>query len=157
MLKLVNLATRAGRREKARRQLCSALLKLRSAAVFNAHTIQPPAQLIDLIATAHPPFAFNIVTINKLIRKYSRGRSGRYTVTWRYVAQYRRHNTAAAWFLKDAHMDAAPIRTDRLINAATKLATQHPDSTPRKLRRFINTYVFSALKKSLLRDLRTVR
>lgn len=46
--------------------------------------------LLAKINSVKPLFLFHIYKINKFIRKYSRGKSGKYTLVWKYIPIYKR-------------------------------------------------------------------
>ena len=48
-----------------------------------------------------PVFSFYVQRVDKLKRRHSRGKSGKYTIIWKFVPQYKRFLTVLRWLVKD--------------------------------------------------------
>lgn len=58
-------------------------------------------KLTDRLGQISPIFAYFIYSVDKNIRKYSRGKSGKYVFVWKYIAAYKRVQLAMKWIAKD--------------------------------------------------------
>jgi len=111
--------------------------------------------LFTKLSDYSPLFSFYIRKVDKSIRKHSRGKSGKYTIMWKYVPIYKRLYITMRWLLKDLKFQKSKSFTSRLIKTLeTFLLTPHL-SFVCKLRRFTHFFVFQNYKKTLLRTLKT--
>jgi hypothetical protein len=94
--------------------------------------------------------------VNKALRKNSRGRSGKYTVTWKYVPSYKRTYLAFRWFLKDLKFQTQKTLPERIKQLLDFLFFNPNNSFLLKVRKFVHRYVFKNFKKTLLKTLKTV-
>lgn len=103
-----------------------------------------------------PLFSFYVKKIDKLKRKHSRGKSGKYSINWKYVPKYRRFITVLRWFVKDVKFQKARTFDQRLLKSLEVLLYDSTSSLVHKFRQFVHTYVFQNHKKTLLKTLRSV-
>lgn len=102
-----------------------------------------------------PLFSFYIRRVDKSVRKNSRGKSGKYTIIWKYVPVYKRLYVTTRWLLKDLKFQRLKTFTDRLIRILeTFLMTPHL-SFVWKLRKFTHHFVFRNFRTSLLQTLKS--
>ena len=111
--------------------------------------------LFERLEKYAPLFSFYIRKVDKSVRKNSRGKSGKYTVIWKYVPVYKRLYVNIRWLLRDLKFQKLKTFTERLTKVLeTFLLTPHL-SFVCKLRRFTHFFVFKHHKKSLLKTLRS--
>ena len=102
-----------------------------------------------------PLFSFYIRKVDKSIRKHSRGKSGKYTIMWKYVPIYKRLYITMRWLLKDLKFQKSKSFTSRLVKTLDTFLLTPQLSFVCKLRRFTHFFVFQNYKKTLLRSLKT--
>jgi hypothetical protein len=103
-----------------------------------------------------PLFNFYVKKVDKLKRKHSRGKSGKYAINWKYVPKYRRFVTVLRWFVKDVKFQKSRTFDQRLLKSLEILLYDSSSSLVHKFRQFVHTYVFQNHKKTLLKTLRSV-
>lgn len=103
-----------------------------------------------------PTFSFYIRRVNKDLRKNSRGKSGKYMITWKYVPTYKRIFLTMRWFIKDLKFQNAATLKIRFKKLLENFFFQPETSFVHKVRRFVHRYVFKNFKKTLLRTLKSV-
>jgi len=111
--------------------------------------------LYFLISKISPVFSYFIYSVDKNIRKFSRGKSGKYTFIWKYVAPYKRTQLSMRWIVKDIKFFQSKKFQDRLINTFDNLMISPEKSFAWKSKIFSHNYVFKNFRKSLMNSLRT--
>lgn len=107
----------------------------------------------SLFAKNLPMFAFYVQKTDKNILKYSRGRSSKYSLIWKYVPQYNRKRVVSHWLKKEIKLQKA-FKYSRRLEKVLELFLFDPNTTLTfKLRRFVHKFVFYKYKKRLLRPL----
>lgn len=112
--------------------------------------------LYSLLSKISPIFSYFIYSVDKNIRKYSRGRSGKYTFIWKYVAPYKRIKLAMRWIVKDVKFYQSQKFNDRLLKTFENLLLNHEKSFAWKSKIFSHNYVYKNYKKNLMSSLRTM-
>ncbi len=110
----------------------------------------------EIIQKYAPLFTFYVRKVDKKIRKNSRGKSGKYVLTWKYVPEYKRFYLTLRWFLKDTRFQKDKTFYARLLKGMSLILTQPEQSFLVKLRKFSHFFVFNNFKKTLLRTLKAV-
>lgn len=111
--------------------------------------------LISKLSQISPIFSYFIYSVDKNIRKYSRGKSGKYTFIWKYIPPYKRIFTSVKWIVKDIKFHQSRKITERLEKTFLNL-TLNPDKTfAWKSKIFSHNYVFKNFRKSLMVSLKT--
>jgi len=108
------------------------------------------------VQTILPIFTFFIYNVDKNIRKFSRGKSGKYTFIWKYVAPYKRPYISLKWLIKDIKFNSNHKLFDRLTDTFLKLTKDPKASFAWRSNTFAHNYVFKNLKKTLMTTSRTV-
>ncbi len=111
--------------------------------------------LFFLLAKVSPIFSYFIYSVDKNIRKYSRGKSGKYVFIWKFIAPYKRTNLAIRWIIKDIKFNQSKNFNDRLIKTFENLFISPDKSFSWKSKVFSHNYVFKNFRKSLMSSLRT--
>jgi hypothetical protein len=102
-----------------------------------------------------PLFSFYIRKVDKSIRKHSRGKSGKYTIMWKYVPIYKRLYITTRWLLKDLKFQKSKTFSERLFKTLETFFTSPETSFVYKLRKFTHYFVFQNFKKTLFRTLKS--
>lgn len=111
--------------------------------------------LFFLLSKVSPIFSYFIYSVDKNIRKYSRGRSGKYTFIWKFIAPYKRTNLSIRWIIKDIKFDQNKTFNLRLIKTFENLLISPEKSFSWKSKVFSHNYVFKNFRKTLMSSLRT--
>ena len=109
----------------------------------------------SLISKVSPVFSYFIYSVDKNIRKYSRGKSGKYTFIWKYVPAYKRINLSMRSIVKDVKFYQSQKFSDRLLKIFELLLNSPEKSFSWKSKIFSHNYVFKNFRKSLMSSLRT--
>lgn len=100
-------------------------------------------------------FAFYIYKVDKNIYKNSRGRSGKFTFVWKYVAPYKRHKLIAHWLMKEVRVAPGKTLEERLKIILRNFLVSPKDTLVWKVNRFSVNYVYYYLRRSLGETCRT--
>ena len=111
--------------------------------------------MLSYFKTYNPIFSFYVRKVDKNIRKNSRGKSGKYSLVWKYVPLYKRMYTVMRWFIKDIKFQKGKTFRERLYKAFG-LFIHNPENTfMGKCRKFNHFFVFLNFKKSLVKTLKS--
>ena len=111
--------------------------------------------LYFLLSKVSPMFSYFIYSVDKNIRKYSRGKSGKYVFIWKFIAPYKRIHLAVRWLIKDIKFNQSRIFNERLLKTFDSLVFSPEKSFSWKSKIFSHNYVFKNFRKSLMTSLRT--
>ena len=111
--------------------------------------------LFDNLQTYVPIFSFYIRKVDKSIRKNSRGKSGKYTIIWKYVPTYKRLYVVIRWLLRDLKFQKVKEFENRLIKILEVFLFTPQSSFLVRLRKFVHNFVFQNFKQTLLKHLRS--
>lgn len=111
--------------------------------------------LYSLLSKVSPIFSYFIYSVDKNIRKYSRGKSGKYTFIWKYVAPYKRIQLAMRLLIKDIKFHQSQKFDERLLKTFENLMLSPEKSFAWKSKIFSHNYVFKNFRKSLMTSLKT--
>jgi len=104
-----------------------------------------------------PVFSFFIKNIDKSVKKFSRGKSGKYKLTWKYVAIYKRLLVALRFFIKDVKFSYGLKFINRLQSSIFNLIFKPKNNFLWKSKIFSHNFVFKNFKKSLMTSLKTIK
>lgn len=108
--------------------------------------------LIDLL----PMFSFYIYRVDKQIFKNTRGRSGKYTFIWKYVATYKRQFLVMFWLAKELRMMPGRSFPERLLQLLRTFIFSPKKTLIFKVKKFSNNYVYRNCRHTLAEHYRTV-
>lgn len=111
--------------------------------------------LLSFLTKITPVFSYFIYSVDKNIRKFSRGKSGKYTFLWKYVASYKRPHLALRLVARDIRFYESRKFNERLIKIWKDLLLTPEQSFIWKSKTFSHNYVFKNFRKSLMSSLRT--
>lgn len=112
--------------------------------------------LYNELLTYLPVFSFSVKRVDKLKRRHSRGKSGNYSIVWKYTPKYKRFITVLWWFVRDIRFQKSRTFEGRLLRSLETLFFDKPSHLIYRLRNFVHNYVFQHHKKNLLRNLKSV-
>jgi hypothetical protein len=100
-------------------------------------------------------FSFYIYKVDKQIYKNSRGKSGKFTFIWKYIAPYRRMSRITYWLLKDMKIVSGKSVGHRVDYVLHNFLTNPHLSLVWKIKKFSLNYTYYNLRNSLLETYRT--
>ncbi len=111
--------------------------------------------LISRLNQTLPIFIYFIYSVDKNIKKYSRGKSGKYVFIWKYIAPYKRLKTAVKLIAKEIKFNTEKKLTNRIKGSFDELTHNPQNSFVWKAKIFSHNYVFKNFKKTLMTTLKT--
>ena len=116
---------------------------------------KPSGNLVNLILNpiaqrCQPIYNFYITKTNKNILKYSRGRSGRYTLAWEYVPNNKRLSIFFHWLKKDIKLQKHLKYSSRVLKTIESFFLHPQNSFVLKLKNFIHKFIYNKYKNKLL-------
>lgn len=100
-----------------------------------------------------PVFSMRAKRVDKLRFKYSRGKTGKYYVEWRYVPAYKRLDVVLRWLSEDIILQKAPRFKQQIRKSLFNLVTSPSESLLKRNRDYVHRFVYSRYKNSLLKTL----
>jgi hypothetical protein len=107
------------------------------------------------INSINPLFSFYVYKVDKAIYKNSRGRSGKYTFIWKYLAPYKRRQLVLAWIAKEIKMQPGRTLDDRISSIVQSIYSSPDSLFINKVQSFSTNYVYRNARKSLCETYRT--
>jgi hypothetical protein len=111
---------------------------------------------LSLFLRVNSVFAYFIYNVDKNIRKYSRGKSGKYAFVWKYIAPYKRVFLAMRLFAKELKFRGERQFFERFLSSVSVLENDFKNSFIWQTKVFSHNYVFRNFKKTLLLSLKTM-
>lgn len=102
-----------------------------------------------------PGFSFFVQSVNKLKRRHSRGKSGKYEIIWKYVPRYKRLLVVLRWLVKDIQFQKSRTLYARIEKSLENFLFNKTNHLVYQLRQFVHRFVFNRYRKTLLRTLHT--
>ena len=96
-----------------------------------------------------PIFAFYIYKVDKNIYKNTRGKSGKFTFIWKYVAPYKRTPLTLSWLAKELRTRPGHTFSRRLHSLLISLLSETKTLWPYKIKKFSHNYVYRNCRKTL--------
>ena len=100
-------------------------------------------------------FSFYIYKVDKQIYKNSRGKSGKYTFVWKYLAPYKRNLLILHWITKEVRISNGKTLLDRLNHVLTNFIFSTKNTWIWKIKKFSLNYVYFNLRRTLGETYRT--
>lgn len=94
-------------------------------------------------------FSFYIYKVDKQIYKNSRGKSGKYTFVWKYVAPYKRYFLIMHWLMKEVRITGGKTLGERIHNVLRNFIVNTESTWIWKIKKFSLNYVYFNLRKTL--------
>lgn len=111
--------------------------------------------LETLFLKINPIFSFFIYSVDKNIRKFSRGKSGKYVFLWKYIPPHKRRYLIMKLIAKDCKFYQDKKFIDRLAQAFINILINEDKSFVHKTKIFSHNYVFKNFKKTLFTNFKT--
>ena len=111
--------------------------------------------LMKIINMLEPMFAFYIYKVDKKIYKNTRGKSGKYTFIWKYVAAYKRPHLVMFWLMRELKIKNARTFYERILLTLKTVLHSPKDTWMWRARRFSNNYVYYNCRTTLAETYRT--
>ena len=109
-----------------------------------------------IIGKILPVFTFYIYNVDKNVRKFSRGKSGKYVFVWKYIPLYKRFKTSLKLIAKQVKFYNYKTFEKRILNLLLDLHFNSKTNFLIKRKNFTYNYVFKNFKKSLMSNLKTL-
>ena len=100
-------------------------------------------------------FSFYIYKVDKQIYKNSRGKSGKYTFVWKYLAPYKRNLLILHWITKEVRISSGKTLLNRLNHVLTNFVFNTKSTWIWKIKKFSLNYVYFNLRRILGETYRT--
>ena len=126
-------------------------LKVKKSYQFNLFS----RTIYNLLRRYLPLFSFFIKKVSKRKWKHSRGRSGRYTIIWKYIPAYKRLTTLLRWLVNDIQFQKNHTLLNRIHSSIKNILISPSLHLISQFRAFVHKYVFQRSKNSLLTKLTT--
>lgn len=101
-----------------------------------------------------PIFTMKTQKVDKMRFKHSRGKSGKYLVSWKYVPRYKRLGVVLRWLTEDITLQKASTFRLQILKAHQTLLTNPSNSLLNKNRNYVHKYVYTRYRNTLLRTLK---
>jgi len=102
-----------------------------------------------------PVFLYYICSVDKNVKKYSRGKSGKYAFIWKYVPPYKRLKAATKLIAREVKFSPFRRLSDRISCTLNDIALNPTSSFVWRAKVFSHNYVFKNYRKTLMSTLRT--
>ena len=109
----------------------------------------------DELENYKPTFSFYVRKVDKMKRKHSRGKTGKYVISWKYVPRYKRILTVLRWLVKDIRFQKPKTFQQRITISLETLLFSKKTHLVYQLRRFVHRFAYQSYKKTLLKTLRS--
>ena len=104
-----------------------------------------------------PVFLFFIYNVDKSIKKFSRGKSGKYKFVWKYIPIQKRNNVIFQLLVKDIRFASGKKLTNRVQNSFFSTLLTPDKSFLYRSKIFTYNYIFKNYKKTLMSTLKTIK
>lgn len=113
--------------------------------------------LLASLLVVSPIFNFFIHNVDKSKRKFSRGKSGKYTFVWKFVSFYKRIPLIVKFFKKNVKFAQGQNFKNKLFNSFCSFFLNPQKSFVWKCKIFAYNYVFKNFRYSLILNYKTIR
>lgn len=103
-----------------------------------------------------PIFSFYIYKVDKQIFKNTRGKSGKYTFIWKYVASYKRLFLVMFWLMKELRISPGRSLKNRLSHLLQLFILSPTKTWIFRVKKFSHNYVYRNCRNTLAETYRTV-
>jgi len=102
-----------------------------------------------------PVFSFYVTKVDKMKRKHSRGKTGKYSIGWKFIPKYKRLLIVLRWLVRDIRFQKSKTLNNRILKSFENLLFDKSSHLVYQLRNFVHRFVFQNYKKTLLRTLKS--
>lgn len=125
----------------------------------NSKQIQTNMHLFNFLSKSlndlQPLFSFYIYKVDKKIFKNTRGKSGKFTFIWKYIAPYKRLAWVMYWLAKEIKLKPGKTLVQRLSLLFNDLLRSPEKTWVFKVKRFSYNYVYRNCRTTLAETYRT--
>jgi len=102
-----------------------------------------------------PVFSYFIYSIDKNIKKFSRGKAGKYLFIWKYIPPYKRTHIVLKWIAKEIKFNTEKKFSGRIKKTFFNIKNNPESTFAWKSKTFSHNYVFRHFKKTLMESFKT--
>lgn len=113
--------------------------------------------LLEKLIFILPVFSFFMHNVDKNVKKYSRGKAGKYSFVWKYIAAYRRAHLTLRLIAKDVKFASGRKLQERIKNALSLVFLDPRKSFAWRTKTFSYNYVFKNYRKTLMKTLKMLK
>ena len=106
------------------------------------------------LSEIEPVFNFYVYKVNKSKRKNSRGKTGKYTLLWKYITPFKRLYLTFRWLLRDIKFQKAKNFETRFYKFWQILHTNLFGSLAYQVKTFSHKFIFQNYRRTLMSSLR---
>ena len=112
--------------------------------------------LLSRLTQVVPIFNFFVYNVDKNIRKFSRGKSGKYVFVWKYIPPYKRNFSAMRWIMRDIKFNGGVTINDRISGVLKRLTNEPNLSFAWRAHSFAHSYTYKNYRRTLMSSLKTL-
>jgi len=106
------------------------------------------------LSEIEPVFNFYVYKVNKSKRKNSRGKTGKYTLLWKYITPFKRLYLTFRWLLRDIKFQKAKNFETRFYKFWQILHANLFSSLAYQVKTFSHKFIFQNYRRTLMNSLR---
>ncbi len=103
-----------------------------------------------------PTFMYYVYRVSKQIYKNTRGKSGKNTFIWKYVAPYKRLLLVKYWLMREVKFRSGKTLSQRLESVLCDLLKNYTNLRIYKIKRFSHAYIYKYNRHTLGESYQTV-
>lgn len=104
-----------------------------------------------------PLFSFYIYKVDKKTFKNTRGKSGKFTFIWKYVASYKRLFLVMHWLMKELRVTSGRTIRDRLTQVINTVLVSPETTWMWRVKKFSHNYVYYNCRRTLAENYKTTK
>ena len=97
-----------------------------------------------------PSFAFKVQKVDKQVQKFSRGKSGKYSLSWSYLPPQKRWFVLLQWLKRDFIFQKNTTIDARFRQGLQTLFTSPHETSLVQTRKFVHSFIFKKFRKVLV-------
>ena len=97
-----------------------------------------------------PSFAFKVQKVDKQVQKFSRGKSGKYSLSWAYLPPQKRWFVLLQWLKRDFVFQKNSTIDARFRQALQTLFASPHETSLVQTRKFVHSFIFKKFRKVLV-------
>lgn len=97
-----------------------------------------------------PSFAFKVQKVDKQVQKFSRGKSGKYSLSWSYLPPQKRWFVLLQWLKRDFVFQKNSTIHARFQQGLQTLFINPSDTSLVQTRKFVHSFIFKKFRKVLV-------
>ena len=97
-----------------------------------------------------PSFAFKVQKVDKQVQKFSRGKSGKYSLSWAYLPPQKRWFVLLQWLKRDFVFQKNTTINARFLQGLQTLFASPQETSLVQTRQFVHSFIFKKFRKVLV-------